>query len=80
MGFLTPSAGPGIELACQHSQDTADPVAPQLELLIFFFFLVFLSFRAVPVAYGGSQARGPIGVVAANLHDSHSNAGSELHW
>ena len=28
-------------------------------------------------AYGGSQARGPIGAVAAGLRQSHSNAGSE---
>ena len=29
------------------------------------------------MAYGGSQARGPIGVVAAGLPHSHSNARSE---
>ena len=32
---------------------------------------------AAPAAYGGSQARGPIGVVATGLRQSHSNAGSE---
>ena len=63
-------------------------------LLIFFgllfriFFLPFLSLlsclffffsRAAPAAYGGSQARGLIGAVAAGLHQSHSNVGSELH-
>ena len=36
-------------------------------------------FRAAPVAYGGSQARGPNGAVAAGLRQSHSNAGSEPH-
>ena len=52
------------------------------------FFFVFLSFVVVvvvivaiswaaPAAYGGSQARGPIGAVATGLHQSHSNAGSE---
>ena len=35
--------------------------------------------RAVPAAYGGSQARGRIGATAASLHHSHGNAGSELH-
>ena len=41
-------------------------------------FLVFFSlFRATPVVYGGSQARGWIGATAASLHYSHSNAGSE---
>ena len=34
-----------------------------------------LSFRAVPTAYGSSQARGRIGAVAAGLHQSHSYAG-----
>ena len=41
-------------------------------------YLVLL-FRATPVAYGGSQARGPTGPVAAGLSHSHSNAGSEPH-
>ena len=41
-------------------------------------FFFFLSFRATPAAYGGSQSRGLIGAVAAGLHHSHSNAGSEL--
>ena len=35
---------------------------------------VFCLFRFA--AYGGSQARGPIGAVAAGLHHSHSNMGS----
>ena len=45
----------------------------------FFFFFAFCRFRAAPMAYGGSQARGLIGAVAAGLHQSHSNARSELH-
>ena len=41
-------------------------------------------FRAAHVAYGRSQARGPIGATAASLRPSnsyevHSNAGSEMH-
>ena len=32
---------------------------------------------AAPAAYGGSQARGPIGAVATSLRQSHSNVGSE---
>ena len=40
------------------------------------FFFCFLLFRAPPVAYGGSQARGRIGARAAGLHYSHSNTGS----
>ena len=31
------------------------------------------------MAYGGSQARGQIGAVAAGLHQCHSNLGSKLH-
>ena len=43
---------------------------------IFFFGLFAISWAA-PTAYGGSQARGRIGAVAARLRQSHSNAGSE---
>ena len=32
---------------------------------------------AAPAAYGGSQARGLIGAVAASLHQSQSNTSSE---
>ena len=50
-----------------------------LILVIYFSFLCFfMSFRATPTAYGGSQARGPIGAVAVGLHHSHSNLGSKL--
>ena len=33
--------------------------------------------RATPMAYEGSQARGPVGATAGSLHHSYSNAGSE---
>ena len=44
-----------------------------------FYFLKFWLFKAAPMAYGSSQARGPIGASAAGLHHSHSHshAGSE---
>ena len=45
-----------------------------LNLFILLFFL-FCLFRVSPEAYGSSQARGPIGAVAAGLH--YSKAGSE---
>ena len=41
-----------------------------------FFIFLFLLFRA---EYGSSQDRGTIGVTAAGLHHSHSNAGSKTH-
>ena len=50
-------------------------------LFVCFCFCLFAFSRATPiyapVAYGGSQTRGRIGAVAASLHQSHSNAGSE---
>ena len=49
-------------------------------------FFFFFHFRAVPVAYGSSHARGRIGAargrigaVAADLNHSHSHTGSKLH-
>ena len=39
----------------------------------------FCLFRTAPTVYGGSQARGPIGAVAAGLHQSHSNAEYQAH-
>ena len=40
-----------------------------------FFFL----FRATPMAYGSSQAKGRIRAAAAGLHHSHSNNRSKAH-
>ena len=45
--------------------------------LVFCFVFVFLLFRAIPTAYGGSQARALIGTTAAGVHHSHSDARSE---
>ena len=43
-----------------------------------FYFILFLPFLGLlPAAYGGSQARGQIGSVAASLRKSHSNVGSK---
>ena len=54
----------------------------QIYFLLYYFFLFFIfclcAFsRASPVAYGGSQARGPVRSVATSLHHSHSNGRSE---
>ena len=48
-----------------------------VSFLSLFFFGLFVFSRAVPAAYGGSQARGRIGAVATGLHQSHKNVGSE---
>ena len=42
-----------------------------------FFFVYLFVFRAAPMAYGGSQARGHIGATAASLFHSHRKARSE---
>ena len=47
-------------------------MASEIEKLIF-----FSIYRAALTAYGGSQARDPIGATAARLCHSHSNARSE---
>ena len=44
-----------------------------------FFFFFFCLFRAIPTAYGGSQARGQIGATAESLCCSHSNTISLTH-
>ena len=48
-------------------------------LFVCFVFVNFVFSRALPMAYGGSQARGLIRAVAAGLGHSHSSVGSELH-
>ena len=52
------------------------PVRPVCTFFFFFFGLFAISWAA-PMAYGDSQAGGLIGIVAAGLHQSHSNMGSE---
>ena len=43
-------------------------------------YLIFIFFSVELTAYGGSQARGQIRVIAAGLHHSHSNARPLTHW
>ena len=50
-----------------------------LFVCLFVCYFGFLFFRAVPMAYGKSQARGPIGAAAASLDHSHSDARSLTH-
>ena len=65
-------------------QSHKDPLSPQTKP---FFLLpvnaaqiiyLFIFFRATPVAYGASQARGRIRAAASGLHHSYSNTGSKL--
>ena len=53
------------------------PVIKANSSCLIFFFLFF--FRATAAAYESSQARCWIGASAAGLHQSHSNARSQLH-
>ena len=65
----------GVSLSCYRTDVYVNMKLLSLKL---FFFLFFLSFsRAVPAAYGGSQARGLIGAGASGLRQSHSSTESE---
>ena len=48
-----------------------------LNTLFLKIFNLFLLFRATPMAYGSSRARGLIEATAASLRQSHSNTSSE---
>jgi len=48
-----------------------------IDIFFLSFFFLFAISWAAPSAYGSSQARGPIGAVAAGLRQSHNNTGSE---
>ena len=58
----------------QQVKDVASSLQWLQSLLWYDFFGLF---RAAPMTYGGSQARGPIGAVAAGLRHSHSDARSK---
>ena len=48
------------------------------DFIYLYSFWSFCLFRAAPAAQRDSQARGQIRAIAAGLHHTHSNAGSEL--
>ena len=76
--LLSPDLGPvlwSFPWAGQPPHLTALISPLLLDTIVLFFY--FLLFRAAPVAYGSSQARGRIGATAAGPHHSHSNAGSQ---
>ena len=69
MGFV------GLLLSCRHQRAFYYKVG--VFLFVRFVSCVFCPFRATPAAYGGSQARGLIRAIAADLQQSLSNARSE---
>ena len=68
-----------LSMSFHHSFPRTSPNYPKLFLKSQIVLLSFFLFRATPIAYGSSQARGRIGAVAASLRHSHINVRSELH-
>ena len=73
--FLSPQRHP--VLPTQVTEHLTHP--RQRQRLSSSFSFSFCLSRAAPAAYGGSQARGPLGAAAAGLHHSLSHAGSLTH-
>ena len=64
-----------------HKEEKKNYLRKLLELgflFKFFFFFLFFFFRAIPAAYGSSQARDRIRAAVASLHNNYSNIGFEL--
>ena len=61
----------------RHDRNSAFPQS--IIIVVVVVVVAFCLFRAVLAAHGYSWARGIIGVVAASLHQNHSNARSEPH-
>ena len=56
---------------CGHLRTQVPSILLLWPILVFLFlFCFFCLFRAIPVAYGGSQARGRIGATVTGLHHS----------
>ena len=68
---------PWYLLSVETYETSGNSVSSDLKKNYLFIYLFILLFKAAPALYGRSQARGPIRPVAAGLHRSHSNAGSE---
>ena len=67
-------------MGCADLGPVPDPSNPcPVCCLVFFFFVFFCLFRVTPVAFGDSQARGPIRAAATSLCHNHSNVGLKLH-
>ena len=68
---------PGTAESKREPNSTSGTVEKLADLLFFLFLFLFLFLRAIPVAYGSSQVRGPIGATTAGLCHNHRNARSE---
>ena len=66
-----PILAPGLSLSTSKIRRSPSQKG---QVLSSFCFFVFLLFRAAHVAYGGLQARGPIGATGAGLRHSHSHS------
>ena len=57
-------------------EDICDVVPQKFEAYLFLkiFIYLLLLFRVTPMAYGDSQARGPVGAVAPSLRHSHTRS------
>ena len=87
LGLLTAVFSPGLHVICPLcvavsdlllEEHQSDWIRTHPNNVLTTSFFCYLS-RAVPTAYGSSQARGSIRAVAAGLHHSHSSEGSEPH-
>ena len=79
LGFSSPQAWRERTLGGKRFHCGQEYDNPALSCLFLFLFLFFCLFRATPMAYGSSRARGQIGAAAASLHPSHSNVGYCTH-
>ena len=73
---------PAWQKSVSYIQSNHTMPSSELEGVFFcflFLFFVFCLFKAAPMAYRGSQAKGQIGAVATSLCHGHSNVGSEPH-
>ena len=70
------SSQPGVT-ACKEASIVTGERTELFPLVVTLFTSFFFFFRAVPLLYRGSQARGQIGATAAILHHSHINLASE---
>ena len=69
-------------LSCQSSYQVGLPpthTLSEVEPSWVFFFFSFCLLKITPSAYGGSQARGPIGAASATYTTAHSDTGSLKH-